>query len=114
GARRWNAAPASALAWRYDVKALTRRAANKAALQQEAGLPVEKRPLLAMVSRLDPQKGFDIAMPAINRWVEGGGQFLLLGSGRPEIERDLLLLELSHPSSASVRLRFDPVYAHRV
>src|SRR5206468_8322612 len=83
-------------------------------LQQEAHLAPEAQPLLAMVTRLDPQKGLDIAAPAVRRWLEAGGQFVLLGMGRPELEREFAQLELSHPGRASVRLRFDPVYARRI
>src|SRR5947209_2712883 len=65
----WNPATDDALRERFDAATLERRAANKAALQQEAGLePEEKTFLLAMVSRLDSQKGFDIALPALLRW----------------------------------------------
>ncbi len=110
----WNPETDSALAARYGATTLARRGANKKALQQEALLAPEARPLLAMVTRLDPQKGLDIAAPAVRRWLESGGQFILLGTGRPEIEREFAQLELSFPGRASVRLRFDPVYARRI
>lgn len=110
----WDPATDAALASRYKATTLARRAANKTALQSEARLAPEARPLLAMVSRLDPQKGFEIAIPAVRRWLEMGGQFVLLGTGRPELESEFARIELAFPGRASVRLRFDPVYARRI
>jgi starch synthase len=111
----WDPAADEALRARFDRDTLERRAANKAALQEEAGLERNERAfLLAMVSRLDSQKGFDIALPVLRRWVEAGGQFVALGSGDAAIERELAALERSSPGRASVRLRFDLPYSRRI
>jgi len=111
----WNPATDRALAQRYDAGSLERRAANKAALQHEAGLARGNRiPLAAVVSRLDSQKGLDIAVPAVWRWLGAGGQFVLLGTGNPDLEREFAEMERERPGQASVRLRFDADYAHRI
>ena len=58
----WNPRTDSALAANYDGGSLERRAKNKAKLQSMLGLPVDPNiPLLAMITRMDPQKGVDIA-----------------------------------------------------
>src|SRR5436190_15944206 len=45
----------------FDINSLAKRVENKRALQEQAHLPVRPDvPLLAMVSRLADQKGFDI------------------------------------------------------
>ncbi len=111
----WNPATDTALRQTYDAESLEGRAANKTALQEEAGLSTGSRiPLLAAVSRLDPQKGSDIALPAIRRWLEIGGEFVLLGTGNPSLEREFALLERAYPGRASVRLRFDAPFARRI
>jgi starch synthase len=111
----WNPATDKALAARFDTDSLPRRGANKKALQAEAGLePQPRTPLLAVVSRLDAQKGLDIAVPAVRRWLAAGGQFVLLGTGQPSLEHDYALIERDHPGRASARLRFDPVFARRI
>jgi len=111
----WNPAADEALRERFDTATIERRAANKAALQEEAGLGREQATfLLAMVSRLDSQKGFDIALPALRLWLQTGGQLVVLGSGDPAIESGLAGLELTFPGRASVRLRFDPPYARKI
>ncbi len=71
-------------------------------------------PLLAVVSRLVKEKGFDVAAPAVRRWLERGGQFVLLGTGDPSLEHEYAEFEMRYPRRASVRLRFDARYARRV
>jgi starch synthase len=111
----WNPDTDRALARRFDVDSLEERAANKSALQHEAGLARGERiPILAVVSRLDAQKGLDIAVPAVWRWLAGGGEFVLLGTGDAALEREYAAMEIERPGRASVRFRFDADYAHRI
>jgi starch synthase len=111
----WNPATDSNIAERYSLALLDRRRKNKRALLAEAGLaPEDETPLLGVVSRLDPQKGFDVAAPVIARWLELGGQFVALGTGDRTVETAFAFLEQRFPGRASVRLRFDGPYAHRI
>lgn len=89
--------------------------ANKAALQQELGLqPLPGAPLFVAVSRLSPQKGFDLLPPVIGDIVQAGGQVAILGSGWPEIEGQLHRLADDFPRSVVVRLGFDAGLAQRL
>jgi starch synthase len=111
----WNPSTDPELVRHFDAKTLPSRAANKAALQDEAGLEKDARmPLLGVVSRLVKEKGFDIAAPAVKRWLDRGGQFVLLGTGDPALEHEFAQFEMRYPHRASVRLRFDARYARRV
>ncbi|MEO8191739.1 MAG: glycogen synthase [Acidobacteriota bacterium] len=111
----WNPATDAAPAARYDPASLDLRGENKESLQRESGLPADPdRPLLAVVSRLDTQKGLDFALPAVRRWLDLGGQFVLLGTGEPSLEAAFAAVELEYPGRASVRLRFDGTYARRI
>jgi starch synthase len=113
--RVWDPATDDALVSRYDAETLPARAPNKAVLQAEAGLAVDARaPLAGVVSRLDRQKGLDIAVPAVRRWLDLGGQFVLLGTGEPALEHEFAVIERDYPGRASVRLRFDGRYARRI
>ena len=99
----------------FDAATLSRRTQNKAALQEDAGLEIDARmPLLGVVSRLVKEKGFDIAAPAVRRWLDRGGQFVLLGTGDPALEHEFSQFEMRYPRRASVRLRFDSRYARRI
>lgn len=111
----WDPAADRALAARFERTSLERRAANKSALQHEAGLARGARiPLAAVVSRLDSQKGLDIAVPAVWNWLAAGGQFVLLGTGDSSLEREFARMEAERPGQANVRLRFDGDYARRI
>ena len=65
----WNPAADRHLPVKYDVKtAGVGKAACKAALQKELGLPqVAAAPLVSSVGRLDDQKGFDLIAEVIQR-----------------------------------------------
>lgn len=111
----WDPAADEALTERFDVERRGPRAANKFALQEEAGLaPEPGAPLAGVVTRLDSQKGLEIAIPATRRWLAIGGQFVLVGTGDPVLESRFAQLEREFPGRASVRLRFDPAYARRI
>src|SRR5262245_503368 len=113
--RLWNPATDRALPETFDADTVENRAVVKSALQHEAGLARGGRiPLLAVVSRLDSQKGLDIAVPAVRRWLGAGGQFVLLGTGESRLEHEFAAMELERPGQASVRLKFDAEYAHRI
>ena len=52
---------------------------------QGLGLAVDpKKPLVAVVSRLVPQKGIHLIKSAVYRTAQQGGQFVLLGSGHSD------------------------------
>ena len=111
----WNPAADREIAAVFDAGRLGERRRNKAALQDEAGLEKDARmPLLGVVARLVREKGFDIAAPAVTRWLERGGQFVLLGTGDPALEHEYAQFEMRFPHRASVRLRFDGGYARRI
>ena len=111
----WDPGSDPNLARNFSVGTLDARRANKSALQHDAGLSRGERiPLLGVVSRLDHQKGLDFAAPAIWRWLDAGGQFVLLGTGDSSLEREFAQMEQRYPGSASVRLRFDAAFAHRI
>src|SRR5439155_8466943 len=84
----WNPATDPHLAAHFDVHDLAGKARCKAALQQEAGLPVRPEvPLLALVARLVPQKGVDVFAHALDTILGWDVQLIMLGSGDREAER---------------------------
>jgi starch synthase len=89
----WNPQTDRHLAQPFDIDHLERRLANKHALQARAGLPQrDDVPLVAMVTRLDWQKGLDITGEVIHRLLNdyaGEAQFVVLGTGAPEYEQML-------------------------
>jgi starch synthase len=108
----WNPAADPHLAAPFDVDRLRARAANKTALQETLGLPVRREAaLVAMVSRLDVQKGLDIAGEVILRLLErgaGDAQFVVLGSGTPEYEGMFRALAGRFPDRMRAVFGYDP------
>ena len=101
----WNPLTDTNLAQNFDHKHLQQRILNKRALQSRLRLPVdEKIPLLAMVSRLDHQKGIDIVGHALHLLLNnfaGQAQFVILGSGSKNYEDMLAHLAGYHTQKMS-------------
>jgi ADP-glucose type glycogen/starch synthase len=111
----WNPATDRALPVRYSANRLFGKAACKAALQQELGLHSDPQvPLAAMVSRLDPQKGFDLLLEGWQALLARGLQVVILGTGHPAIEQRLRQLAAREPSRVAVATSFDDPLARRI
>ena len=97
------------LASNFDVATLERRSANKAALQQRAGLaPDANAPVVGMVSRLTEQKGMDLTLEAMGALLsEGAAQLVVLGTGDEAYHRALRDLAQRHAGHAAVSIAFD-------
>ncbi len=107
----WDPQTDERLEYHYDLDNLEERAANKAALQRAVGLPERPNvPLLAMVSRLDWQKGLDIlghALHLLMNGLAGEAQFVVLGSGAPEYEGMFAQLAGYHRDKMSAVLAYN-------
>ena len=114
----WDPATDSALTARFDATTLERRAQNKRALQERLNLaPREDVPLVAMVSRLDWQKGFDIAGHVVHLLMNdqaGEAQFAVLGSGAPQYESMFRHLAGYHGRKMSAVLGYDAPLAQLI
>jgi len=112
----WNPATDAYLAARYDAADLRGKARCKAALQAELGLAVRADlPLLAIVSRLAEQKGFEVlghALPRLLATVEV--QLAILGSGDERYETQLRALAGAFPRRVALRIEFNEPLAHRI
>lgn len=100
---------------RYDAEDLRGKAICKRILQDRANLPVREVPLLGMISRLDPQKGFDILIPALEDILAGEDvQIVILGTGRPEYAERLEGLGRAFPQKFASSIAFDEALAHGI
>src|SRR6185369_16143391 len=95
----WNPATDPHIAARFDARRPAGKAKCKAALQQEAGLPVRADvPLFGWVGRLAYQKGIDAFAHALLGLLGLDLQVVLLGSGDPDAARFLGELAARHPA----------------
>jgi len=105
----------SALAANFNADSLSARPRNKAALQERVGLPViPDIPLLGMVSRMDPQKGVDIALRGLRMLDKHNWQFVLLGAGDPKLESMARKLQEAMPERVRVETRYDAKLARQI
>jgi starch synthase len=111
----WNTTANSFLAQPYSATRLAGKQANKAALQEEVVLRVNKGiPLFATISRLAEQKGVDIELGALQEMLSADIQFVLLGSGSPAYERGYQELARRFPQKVAVRFGYDESLSHRI
>lgn len=105
----WDPATDPALPVRYGLKdAAKGKAAAKAAVQKAFGLePDGDAFLVGAVTRLDHQKGVDVALAAVETFLSRGLQFALVGSGDPALERAAADFAAKHPGRASYANAFD-------
>ncbi len=111
----WSPASDKALVKGYTPQTLSGKAACKSALQQELGLKSSPRiPLLAMVTRLDSQKGVELVLESWDRIMSRKLQLVILGTGNPDFERRLAEAARYYPDQARVLLRFDDDLSRRI
>lgn len=111
----WNPATDKNLASPYDVHHLQNRQQNRWALQTRANLPQRDNvPLVAMVSRLDAQKGLDITGHMVHLLMNGfagEAQFIVLGTGNPEYEAMFARLAGYHREKMTAYLDYNALFA---
>lgn len=113
----WNPSKDEELYFNYNLRNVFKgKLANKEKLQEELGLPTDPEiPLLGVVARLAEQKGFDLLADAIRELKDRYKfQLVILGTGKPEIQEELKLLENELPDKVKVNIAFDPVLAKRI
>jgi starch synthase len=111
----WDPATDKHLPARYDVDHLDGKAVCKAALQREMGLPVRAdAPLLAVVARLDAQKGISLLLEAMPQLLRQDLQLVVLGSGSATFADQLQRWSEAAPQRLRVRIGFDEGLAHRI
>ena len=100
----------------YDSTTIERRVENKVALQRKSGLPQNPDiPLFGMVSRLEEQKGIDLLLQAIDRFiVETRAQLVILGEGREHYHKLLAEAASKHNQRLSAFIAYDERLAHLI
>ncbi len=111
----FNPADDSALGMNFEIDSLEKRAVNKTLLQERLGFqPDPDAPLLAMVSRMDIQKGADLAFTALKSMKKVNFQAIILGTGDPKLEEAAQSLHNLFPEKIKIELRYDASLARQV
>ncbi|NCB50842.1 MAG: glycogen synthase GlgA [Clostridia bacterium] len=100
---------------RYDRGHLSGKRICKESLMFEMGLSASPdAPIVAMVTRLTAQKGFDLVMCILDELVQHGLYFMLLGTGNKEYEDFMRLAEERHRGRVCSYIGYNEALAHRV
>ncbi len=114
---RFNPATDPDIVANYDVETFAElRPHNKRELQASAGLRIDEDALvIGLVSRLDTQKGIDLAVPVLHRLLgETDVQFVGLGSGDPRLSYEMGQLNAAFPGQARMYVEYNAALAQRI
>jgi starch synthase len=113
----WDPATDPHLAAHYNAETVAQqKPVCKAALQSEVGLPQSPDvPLIGFVGRLADQKGLDLVVEVMQKWVQSTEvQWVVLGTGQPAYHKLLSTLAERFPQRVAVHLGFSEALAHRI
>jgi len=109
----WDPATDPTLAASYDASDPAPKVRTKVELMERNGLDPDG-PLLGVIGRLDPQKGFDLVTGAAPELVAMGARLIVLGTGHERLVAGLVKLAARHPDRIAVLERFDRDEARRI
>ncbi len=111
----WNPDTDKFLPYRYSQKYLGGKIKNKKFLLEHLNLPFEENiPVIAMISRMVLQKGFDIFVDATESLMNLNAQWIMLGSGEENYETHFRYLADKYPEKVSVYLGFNNELSHLI
>jgi starch synthase len=111
----WNPALDKELAVNFNADSLAQRRRNRTALRKELSLSVRgPQPLLTMITRLDRQKGVDLALSALRACADSAWDFVLLGSGDAALAAAAEDLVHDFPGRVRFHSSFNPGLARRL
>lgn len=100
---------------KYSVHDLEGKYENKRRLQQDTGLEVRPdTPLVAIISRLTQQKGFDLIEYMMPELMDLDIQLIILGTGEQRYENHFRWAQSRYPGRVSANICYDPVLAQRI
>ncbi len=72
------------------------------------------KPVIGIVARLDEQKGFDILIEAMPEIIKNNALFIILGTGSPEIEKELKGIAAKYPQNIGLKIEYNNQLAHKI
>ncbi|MBI2777666.1 MAG: glycogen synthase [Chloroflexi bacterium] len=111
----WDPATDPVLAATFSAADRTGKRACRADLLARVGFdPVDEGPVVGMIGRLDPQKGFDLLAEAAPALLADGFRLIVQGSGPAELVGSLRGLAVDRPDRVALIERFDRDMARRI
>ncbi|XP_011081361.1 granule-bound starch synthase 1, chloroplastic/amyloplastic [Sesamum indicum] len=112
----WNPATDKYIDCNYDITTvMDAKPLLKEALQAAVGLPVDRSiPVIGFIGRLEEQKGSDILVAAVSKFIGRNVQIIILGTGKKSFEQQIEQLEVSYPDKARGVAKFNVPLAHMI
>lgn len=111
----WNPASDAHTAASFDVNNLDGKLECKRDLLRTFSLPEDlERPIIGSVSRLTPQKGFDLVRQAAYGLLDTGAFFVSVGSGASEYEDFFQSLRDHAPHQVGIYRGYSDALAHKI
>lgn len=98
----------------YDLQHLDDKVLCKHALQKRAGLPISDLPMFGMVCRLTEQKGLNLLLPILDKFLVHQLQVVIVGTGEPALQDRLNELMKANPDRLAYLNAHDNALAHLV
>lgn len=110
----WNPKTDKLIPANFSTKDMKGKAVCKKELQKEFGLPTRDVPLIAIVSRLVHQKGFDVVAEAIHDLLKMDIQMVLLGNGEPWTHFYFGDIAFLYPEKFACHIGYNHSLSHRI
>jgi starch synthase len=111
----WDPATDADLAATYSRGDLGGKGTCRADLLGRVGFDADDRgPVIGMIGRLDPQKGFDLLSEAAPAVLDRGIRLIVQGSGDPSLAGPFRSLAAANPKRVALIERFDRAMARRI
>jgi starch synthase len=111
----WNPLTDPYIYRKYDIKSIDAKIENKRALVTKFGLEFdETTPVIGAISRLVEQKGFDLVLDSLDELMKQKIQFVLLGSGDPELEKQFDKFQKKFSKQIGIAFGYDEELAHLI
>ena len=109
----WNPRTDDTIPQKFEGDFNTYKTRNKIVLCDACGLQYKENvPLVAMVTRINEQKGIDILINAMNDLMKLNFQLVILGQGNAKMKEQLLKHQQKHSDKVSVIFALDDSLAH--
>jgi len=98
----------------FTTKSLDKKKENKKLLQKQLNLPLSDVPMIAIISRLVDQKGFDLIYVAMSELISMDIQLVVLGTGDGRYEHLFKHNAWHYPEKVSANIFFDNKLAKQI
>jgi starch synthase len=113
--RRWNPETDHLLPRQFGPGNLEGKTVCRDLLLDGLGLaPAPAGPVFGMVTRLVPEKGFDLLMPLLDRLLSDDVRLIILGEGDAGYETALAIAARKYPTKFAYRQTYDEPLAHLI